>query len=368
MQAAASTPATVTATRTITQDVFGAMPDGRPVERYTLTNARGVTMRVIGLGAVITELRTPDRAGRLDDIVLGVTTVNDYLTKSPYFGSVVGRYGNRIARGRFTLDGQEYRLVTNNGVNHLHGGTVGFDKVLWSAQKVTTDSSVGVVLSYTSRDGEEGYPGTLRARVTYTLTDDNALVVDYQATTDKATPVNLTQHSYWNLSGSDRRDILGHVLTINADAITPVDSTLIPTGALLPVAGTPFDFRTPTAIGARIGQNDEQLRFGKGYDHNFVLARNGQAGQVLAARVLDPGSGRTLEITTTEPGIQFYSGNFLDGTVTGKEGHPYQFRHAIALETQHYPDSPNQPSFPSTILKPGEEYRTRTIFRFGVQR
>ncbi len=358
-------------TRGVVRAPFGRTLDGRPVELFTLTNANGVELRVTNYGGIITSLRTPDRSGRLDDIVLGYDSLSGYLHDTPYFGAVVGRYGNRIAGGRFTLDGRTYRLAINNGPNSLHGGRRGFDKVVWAAEPFRTEAGVGVRLDYASADMEEGYPGNLRARVTYTLADDNRLIVDYQAMTDRATPVNLTQHSYWNLAGDGSRDILAHVLTINADAMTPVDTTLIPTGEISPVSGTPFDFRTPMPIGARIDQRQNtQIRYGGGYDHNFVLNRGSAAPDELvhAARVTEPTTGRTLDVFTTEPGIQFYSGNFLDGSITGKAGHVYHYRYGMALETQHYPDSPNHPSFPSTILRPGQTYRTRTIFLFGVAR
>jgi len=347
---------------------FGSTDRGEAVSLYTLKNARGMEAKVLDYGGVIVSLRVPDRNGRLGDVVLGFDSLTDYERGSPYFGAIVGRYGNRIARGRFTLDGRSYTLATNNGPNHLHGGVRGFDKVMWSVAPFEHPDSVGLVLAYTSPDGEEGYPGTLRATVTYTLTNQNELIVDYHATTDRATPVNLTQHSYFNLAGDGAGDILGHVVTLNADRFTPVDSTLIPTGEIRSVVGTPFDFRTPTAIGARIGQADEQLRYGRGYDHNFVLNKAGTAGDLaLAARVFEPTTGRVMEVVTTEPGLQFYSGNFLDGTLRGKRGVVYQHRSGFAMETQHFPDSPNQPAFPSTILRPGEEYGSRTIYRFGVQ-
>ena len=365
----ASSPGAPAVTREVHRVPFGTTADGKPVELFTLTNARGVEVRLTNYGGIITSLKTPDRSGRFDDIVLGYDSLNGYLHNSPYFGAIVGRYGNRIAKGRFTLDGTTYRLAVNNGPNSLHGGIRGFDKVVWTAEPFRSNGIEGVVLEYTSADGEEGYPGTLRARVTYTLTDDNRLIVDYQATSDKPTPVNLTQHSYWNLAGDGSRDILAHVLTINADSMTPVDTTLIPTGEISTVAGTPFDFRTPMPIGARIDQRQNtQIRYGGGYDHNFVLNRGGAAVDSLvhAAHVAEPSTGRTLDIFTTEPGIQFYSGNFLDGTITGKAGHIYKYRYGLALETQHYPDSPNHPNFPSTILRPGQQYRSRTVFAFGV--
>ncbi len=346
---------------------FGHLPDGRAVEQFTLTNAHGLEVRVITYGGIITALRTPDRAGHLDDIVLGFDSLAGYLSGSPYFGAIVGRYANRIAGGEFTLDGVAYHLARNNGPNSLHGGIRGFDKVLWTGESFQSDSGVGVTLRYTSPDGEEGYPGTLTTRVTYTLTPRNELVVDYEATSDKATPVNLSQHTYWNLRGGARGDILNHVLTLHASAFTPVDSTLIPTGAIAPVAGTPFDFTSATAIGARIEQSDVQLRYGRGYDHNWVIDRGTHPGIMPAARLEDPESGRTLDISTTEPGLQFYSGNFLDGTITGKGGKVYQHRYGLCLETQHFPDSPNHAGFPSTILRPGQTYRSRTVYTFGVR-
>jgi aldose 1-epimerase len=344
---------------------FGAMPDGKPVEQFTLVNANNIELKAIGYGGIITSLRVPDRAGTLDDIVLGFDNLDGYLKEHPFFGAIIGRYGNRIGQGRFALDGKTYKLATNNGPNHLHGGHKGFDKVLWSAEAVA--GSNAVAFTRTSADGEEGYPGNLRVRVTYTLTDKNELIVEYRATTDKPTPVNLTQHSYFNLAGHSAGDILGHQLMLNAGRYTPVDDTLIPTGEIAQVDGTPFDFRKPTAIGARINNDHPQLKAGKGYDHNWVLDRKA-GGLQLAARVAEPKSGRTLEIATTEPGIQFYAGNFLDGTLKGKGGAVYRHRTGFCLETQHFPDSPNKPKFPSTTLRPGQEYRTRTVFTFGVMK
>jgi aldose 1-epimerase len=347
----------------VKRTAFGTMPDGKPVEQFTLTNATGIELKAISYGGIITSLRVPDRAGRMDDIVLGFDTLAGYLKNDPFFGAIIGRYGNRIGKGQFTLDGKTYKLATNNGPNHLHGGNKGFDKVLWTAEPIA--GSNAIAFTRTSPDGEEGYPGNLRVRVTYTLTDANELIVEYRATTDKPTPVNLTQHSYFNLAGPASGDILAHELMLNADRYTPVDDALIPTGELAPVAGTPFDFRKPTAIGARINADHPQLKAGKGYDHNWILNRKG-AGLQTAARVTDPKTGRTLEVATTEPGIQFYAGNFLDGTLTGKAGAVYKHRTGFCLETQHFPDSPNQPKFPTTTLRPGREYRTRTVFTFGV--
>jgi aldose 1-epimerase len=351
------------ATPGVSRQPFGKMPDGTVVDVFTLTNRNGVEIKAISYGAIITAIRVPDRAGAFADIVHGYDTLDEYLKRHPYFGAIVGRYGNRIGKAQFSLNGQTYKLAANDGPNHLHGGVNGFDRFVWHAEPLPEGS--GVVFSRTSPDGEEGYPGTLKVRVTYTLTDANELAVDYEATTDKATPVNLTQHSYWNLSGHAAGDILAHALTLYADRYTPVDSTLIPTGELAPVEGTPFDFRKSTAIGARIGQAHEQLKFGRGYDHNWVLTRKG-GGLQPAARVVDPRSGRTLTVATTEPGVQFYTGNFLDGSGTGKGGVVYKHRTAFCLETQHFPDSPNKPNFPSTILKPGQTYRSRTVFTFGV--
>jgi len=352
--------------RGVTRTPFGKTRDGKTVEIYTLTNAHGVQMRVITYGGIITSLKLPDRSGRLGDIVLGFDTLDGYLKDSPYFGAVIGRYGNRIAKGQFTLDGKTFKLATNNGPNHLHGGVKGFDKVVWNAVPGTDANGVSVALSRTSPDGEEGYPGNLQATVRYTLTDKNELAIDYRATADKATPVNLTQHSYFNLA-DDSSDILGHELTIRAGRYTPVDATLIPTGEMAAVEGTPFDFRKATTIGARIATENAQLKNGGGYDHNWVLDRSG-GGLQPPARLVDPKSGRTLEVATTEPGLQFYSGNFLDGSISGKGGRVYRHRTGLSLETQHYPDSPNHSNFPSTILKPGQTYSSQTVFAFGVQK
>jgi aldose 1-epimerase len=349
----------------VERQLFGRTPDGAAVECFALANARGCEARVITYGGIVVSLRVPDRAGALDDVVLGHEDLAGYIAASPYFGAIVGRYGNRIAHGRFTLDGRERRLATNDGAHHLHGGVRGFDKVVWSATMADTEAGARIVLHHESPDGDEGYPGTLAAEVAYTLTEADELVVDYRATTDAATHVNLTQHSYFNLAGAGRGDILGHELTIHADAFVAVDATLVPTGELAPVDGGAFDFRRPRAIGARIGDGDEQLRNGRGYDHSFVLRRDGR-GLAPAARLVDPGSGRTLDVRTTEPGLQLYSGNFLDGSIRGKGGRVYAHRSGLCLETGHFPDSPNQPSFPSTVLRPGEEYRSRTVFAFGT--
>lgn len=352
---------------------FGALPDGREVTLYRLSNDRGLTVEVMNYGGIIVSLRAPDREGKVEDIVLGFDRLDGYLSDAyrqlnPYFGALIGRYGNRIDQGRFTLDGVTHQLATNDGDNHLHGGRQGFDRRLWDAEPFSGEDGEGVILRTVSEDGEEGYPGRLEATVSYTLTDANALEVRYRAETDRPTPVNLTQHSYFNLAGEGDPSILDHELTIHGDAFTPVDATLIPTGEIRDVADTPFDFRGPTPIGARIGDDHRQLERGGGYDHNFVLAMDSAPLEAprRAARVVDPGSGRVLEIATTEPGLQFYSGNFLDGSVTGKGGEPYGKRSGFALETQHFPDSPNQPGFPSTILEPGETYRSLTVYRFST--
>jgi aldose 1-epimerase len=343
---------------------LGTASDGAPVLCYTLRNQNGMEAHILNYGGIIQSLKVPDRNGNFGDVVLGYDTADGYLTNSPYFGALIGRYGNRIAKGHFTLDGVTYTLATNNYPKSLHGGVKGFDKVIWHAQPGHSDLGQTLEMTYLSHDGEEGYPGTLKVKAVYTLTPDNRLRLEYTATTDKDTVVNLTQHTYFNLAGQG--DILGHLVYINADKFTPVDSTLITTGDLQPVDDTPFDFRTPTAIGARIGQNDQQLVFGKGYDHNWVI--NHPMGELgLDARVTEPNSGRVLEVWSTEPGLQFYSGNFLDGTITGKGGHIYQFRNAFCMEPQHYPDSPNHDNFPSVVLHPGETYHNTIEYRFSAK-
>jgi aldose 1-epimerase len=349
------------------KEAFGSTPQGRPVELYTFTNAHGLEVRAITYGGVIVSLKVPDKTGHLDDVALGYDSLAGYIENPTYFGAIIGRYGNRIAGAKFTLDGKTYSLAANNGPNSLHGGLRGFNKALWKAESFQNANGTGLIFTYTSKDGEEGYPGNLSAKVTYTLTDKDELIFDYEATTDKATPVNLTQHTYFNLAGEGHGDILGHYMMLNADRFTPVDKTLIPIGELRPVKGTPFDFTQPTAIGARINQKEEQMVLGNGYDHNFVINRSG-SGPELTARVHEPESGRVMEVYTTEPGVQFYSGNFLDGTITGKNGHVYKQRYGFCLETQHFPDSPNQPSFPSTILKSGQTYKSQTIYKFSVKK
>jgi aldose 1-epimerase len=344
---------------------FGTLPDGTALDLFTLKNASGMEVSVTNYGGIITSLKVPDRDGKIDDVTLGYDSIDGYLKSSPYFGAIIGRYGNRIGKAQFELDGKTYKLPANDGPNTLHGGVKGFDKVVWQAEPFEREGERGIIFTYVSPDGEEGFPGTLSSRVTYTLTDKNELAFDYQATTDKPTVVNLTQHAYFNLAGDGSGDVLGHELTINADRYTPVSSTLIPTGELASLEGTPLDFRTKTAIGARIDAAHEQIKRAGGYDHNYVLNREGD-GLSLAARVEEPKTGRVMEVHTTEPGIQFYSGNFLDGSITGKQGHVYNKRNGLCLETQHYPDSPNQPSFPTTTLKPGEEYKSRTVYTFST--
>jgi aldose 1-epimerase len=350
----------------ITQQPFGKTADGTPVNLYTLTNAQGVHATITNYGGIIVGMAVPDRKGHLADVMLGFDTLDGYLSRSPYFSAIIGRCGNRIGNGRFTLNGVTYTLAQNNGKNHLHGGLKAFDKVVWQAKERPDSNNPGLELRYVSPDGEEGYPGTLSVTVVYTLTAENALKMEYTATTDQATVVNLTNHAYFNLAGAGNGTILQHELLINANWFTPVDSGLIPTGEILSVTGTPLDFTTATPIGARINANDPQIQMGGGYDHNWVLNASATS-PVLAARAYEPGSGRVLEVYTTEPGVQFYSGNFLDGSVIGKGGKPYPKRSGFCLETQHFPDSANIPHFPSVILNPRETYHTVTSYTFKVQ-
>jgi len=350
----------------IKKDAFGVLPGGKAVDLYTLANTHGMKVRVMTYGVVIVSLNVPDRNGQSADVVLGYDHLEGYLAKSPYFGAIVGRFGNRIKDARFTLDGKEYTLGKNNPPNTLHGGFKGFDKVLWLGQPFENKDEVGLILQYTSPDGEEGYPGTVHVTVTYSLNDKNEFGIHYHATTDKATPITLASHSAFNLAGEGSGDILGHVLMLNADHFTPFDSTLIPTGEILSVKGTPLDFTKPTAVGLRIEGKNDQLTYGHGYDGNFVINRQGP-GLALAARIYEPTTGRVMEIDTTEPGEQFYSGNSLDGTITGKHGHVYKQHSGFCLLTQHYPDSPNRPEFPSSILRPGRTYLSTTIYRFSTR-
>lgn len=347
----------------IEKEQFGKTNLGR-ADIYTLTSANGCEVKITNYGGIVVSVKVPDKNGHLGDVVLGYETLREYIENNPYFGALIGRYGNRIAKGKFTLNGKPYTLAVNNGPNHLHGGIVGFDKVVWDAKEIKESDGVGLKLTYLSKDGEEGYPGNLSVTVRYLWTNDNELRIDYAATTDRPTVVNLTNHSYFSLAG--KGDILGHELMINADRFTPVDEGLIPTGELRSVSGTPMDFRRSTAIGARIEQQDEQLKFGLGYDHNYVL-NNYDGSLRMVARVYEPTTGRVLEVQTTEPGVQFYSGNFLDGTITGKYGSVYQRRNGFCLETQHFPDSPNKPNFPSTVLNPGEKYTSTTIYKFTTR-
>jgi aldose 1-epimerase len=351
---------------TISQAPFGKMPDGAPVAIYTLRNSKGMEARIMTYGGIVQSLKVPDKNGKFDDVVLGYDNLEGYLTNSPYFGALIGRYGNRIGGAKFMLEGKTCTLAINNGPNSLHGGIKGFDKVVWQAQSWLTPDGPALELTYVSKDGEEGFPGNLKVTAIYTLTDNNELHLHFSATTDQPTICNLTHHSYFNLRGQGNGDILGHEVYINADKTTPVDKDLIPTGEYAPVAGTPFDFRRPTAIGARINDPDQQLQFGPGYDHNWVINKPlGKLG--LQARVYEPATGRVMEVWSTEPGLQFYAGNSLDGTITGKDGKVYQRRNAFCMEPQHYPDSPNKPMFPTTELKPDETYQNTILYRFNVK-
>ena len=349
---------------TITKADFGRTPEGASAELYTLRNSHGTEAQITTYGGIVTSLKTPDRQGKLGDVVLGYDHLDGYLKSTPYFGALIGRYGNRIANGKFVLDGTTYTLATNNGANALHGGLKGFDKVNWTARPLPTANGPSLILTYVSKDGEEGYPGNLFVTAIYSLTEDNELRLDFEATTSAKTVVNLTHHSYFNLRGSG--DVLDHVVTINADRFTPVDGGLIPTGELRPVQGTPFDFTSPHTIGERINQNEEQLVRGGGYDHNWVLNKQGKELSFVA-NVYEPTSGRILDVYTTEPGTQFYTGNFLDGSITGKGGWVYQRRNGFCFEPQHFPDSPNQPAFPSVVLNPGEKYHNTIIYKFSAK-
>jgi aldose 1-epimerase len=350
----------------IKKEAFGKT-DGKDVHLYTLTNANGVQVKITNYGGIVTSIIVPDRQGKLADVVLGFDNLDDYIKKSPYFGCIVGRYGNRIANGRFTLDGKEYTLAQNNGQNNLHGGVKGFDKVVWDAQPFENSDGVGLTLKYLSKDGEEGFPGNLNVMVTYTLTNNNELKIENRATTDKTTVVNMTHHSYFNLKGQGEGDILDHVLMLNADKYTPVNENLIPTGELADVKGTPMDFTSPAAIGERINEDFEQLKIAGGYDHNWCINRK-DGGLELVGMVTESSTGRVLEVHSTAPGVQCYTGNFLDGTITGKQGKVYNFRYGFCLEPQLYPDTPNHPTFPSCVLKPGETYEHDIVYRFSEAR
>ena len=350
----------------VQQKPFGTR-DGRPINLYTLTNANGVEIDTMNYGGIILSIRVPDRKGKFADIVLGHEDLDGYIPNPPYIGAVVGRYANRIANGSFMLDGKTYTLPKNNGPNTLHGGIdKTLNKVVWDGEPLKGKS--GVTYTYLSKDGDDGFPGNMKVSVTYTLTNENELVIDYEATTDKTTVLNLSQHSYFNLAGEGTGDILNHEIMINADRFTPVDKNLIPTGELRPVKGTPLDFTTSTRVGARIDDSYDQIALAHGYDHNWVINRKGASDALtLAARVYEPTSGRVMEVSTTQPGVQFYTGNFLDGTVTGKQGHVYKRRFGLCLETQHFPDSPNHPDFPTTTLKPGETFKSKTVFKFSAK-
>jgi aldose 1-epimerase len=348
------------------KSTFGQLPDGQNVDLYTLTNASGMQVGIMNYGAIVVSLKVPDRQGKIADVVLGLDSFKEYLQKRPYFGAVVGRYANRIAHGKFSLEGKEYTLAKNDGDNSLHGGLQGFDKGLWKVTASNDGKEPSITMEYVSKDGEEGYPGKLTVAVTYTLTKSNELKLEYTATTDKPTVLNLANHSYFNLAGAGSGDVLSHKVTINADRFTPVDEGLIPTGELQPVAGTPFDFTKSTTVGDRINGDDVQLKRGRGYDHNWVLNKDGDK-LTLAAKVVEPTSGRVMEVFTTQPGMQFYTGNFLDGSDIGKGQKPYKHRYGFCMETQHFPDSPNHPKFPSSELRPGEQYRSTTVYKFSAE-
>jgi len=369
--AGCTTMSSTKTTSTITKSDFGKMPDGQPIELYTLRNSKGAEACIMTYGGIVQKLVMPDKHGNFADVVQGFDTLDGYtrdgyVTNCPYFGALIGRYGNRIGGATFKLEGQTYTLAKNNNGNSLHGGLKGFDKVVWTARPSLGAHGPQLILAYVSKDGEEGFPGTLEVTAMYTLTDDNALKLEYTAKTDKPTVVNLTHHGYFNLAGQGSGDILNHLVTIYSDQTTPVDSGLITTGAFADVTGTPFDFRKPTAIGARINDPDTVLQYGPGYDHNWVISKPlGKFGRM--ARVVEPNSGRVMEVWSDEPGLQFYAGNFLDGSLTGKEGKVYQRRYAFCMEPQHYPDSPNKPNFPSTELKPGQIYHNVIEYKFSVE-
>lgn len=349
----------------VSKERFGTA-DGQNIDLYTLTNRNGMEAKIMNLGGIVVSLKVPDRNRNFDDVVLGFNDLESYLKGHPSFGAAIGRFANRIAKGRFTLNGVEYKLAVNNGDNHLHGGIKGFDDVVWTAEEAKSTSGPAVRMTYLSKDGEEGYPGNLQVTMVYTLTDRNELRIDYTATSDKDTVINLTHHSYFNLAGEGSGDILNHRLKLNASRFTPTDAGSIPTGELRSVRRTPFNFLTPIAIGARINNDEEQLKLGNGYDHNFVI--DGRMGTLRqAAVVTEPTTGRVMEVWTTEPGVQLYTGNFLDGTLVGKSGKPYHRRYGFCLETQHYPDSPNKPNFPTTVLKKGDTFRSTTIYRFSAR-
>lgn len=350
----------------IAKKPFGTTTDGKAVSLFTLTNRNGIEMQVINYGCIVVSLKTPDKNGNMEDIVLGFETLEQYVAESPFFGALIGRYGNRIAKGEFTLDGETYSLAINNPPNHLHGGIKSFDKVVWDVKEVLSDEGPALVFHYVSIDGEEGYPGTVYVKVQYTLTNENEFKINIEATTDKKTVINVCQHSYFNLVGNATRDVLDHEVYINADRFVVIDETSIPTGELRSVANTSFDFREPTAVGKHIHDDAEQIRHGNGYDHTFVFNEDVQKENALAASLYEPITGRTLEVFTQEPGVQFYTGNFLKG-YKGKRGAIYHKRYGLCLETQHFPDSPNRPEFPSVILKPGDVYKTQTVYRFGVR-
>jgi aldose 1-epimerase len=360
------TSMTLARTRGVTKQTWGKTAAGEAVDLYTLTNAKGASVQIATLGGTVVSVTVPDKTGALGNVVLGFDSLDGYLGPHPFFGVIVGRYGNRIGQGRFTLDGKTYTLAKNNGENSLHGGIKGFDKYVWKARDVTSPDGLAVELTHVSPDGDEGFPGTLSATVRYTWTDANGLRIDYTATTDKPTVLNLTNHSYFNLSAGGASTVLDHTLQLNADKFTPVDKGLIPTGELRPVTGTPFDFTKARRIGELIDKDDEQIKFGGGYDHNFVFSRPADGSMRPAGRVTEPTSGRIMDVATTEPGVQFYTGNFLDGSIKGRGSKPYIKRSGLCLETQHYPDSPNKPAFPSVVLKPGQTYKTSTQYTFGV--